>query len=440
VKRRLFGWHPAKTAEYLRRHRQLQSEERIKLEQEISAQEEANAKLRREVERLEAEAAALRSKDERLELAFERLEDSKKALSELGRLEAEAIRQLTAAREAEHRQQVDRIEAQSRSYEETFRALISELSELMRQVDALDASFSAADPGTKSAPFAEVAAAAARNGQRAEEQVDAATENDPLQLVGNELAALQNRANVIQFKLRNIVEREEAKPQPLIESRTVEGAQPAEASHAAVIESAPPLEATAGTTHALAEASSWGSSATRAPRKLIRKREARRPVPHSEFWGDIHDYMQPSVDYEEYLVAAEPDDDAPSEFFDAPDARRSFDVRAEPGAAESPTAALPAPTTAEDDGAISTAPASGADARRTPGESPALSEEIVAIRNRYIVGKLAGEPLYGHDGRLIIDKHQTITAKVVQEADREGKLPDLIVHMIIPSLSEDDSK
>jgi hypothetical protein len=69
-------------------------------------------------------------------------------------------------------------------------------------------------------------------------------------------------------------------------------------------------------------------------------------------------------------------------------------------------------------------------------KSPALTEEILSIRQRYIVGKKTGEDLLDRNGQLIIAKNSTITAQVIEKADAEGKLSDLIVHMIITGLGE----
>ncbi|BAU29713.1 hypothetical protein DFP93_10690 [Aneurinibacillus soli] len=70
-------------------------------------------------------------------------------------------------------------------------------------------------------------------------------------------------------------------------------------------------------------------------------------------------------------------------------------------------------------------------------ESAALSSEIMSIRNRYIVGKLAGKDLFAQDGRLIIAEKEAITLEIIRLAEQEGKLPDLIVNMRIPSVTED---
>jgi hypothetical protein len=70
-------------------------------------------------------------------------------------------------------------------------------------------------------------------------------------------------------------------------------------------------------------------------------------------------------------------------------------------------------------------------------QSPAITEEIRVIRQKYIVGKIAGEDVYDSAGKLIIAKQFVITGEVVDKVDAEGKLAELIVNMIIPGLGED---
>ena len=67
-------------------------------------------------------------------------------------------------------------------------------------------------------------------------------------------------------------------------------------------------------------------------------------------------------------------------------------------------------------------------------ENSRLTKDIEEIRQRYIVGKLAGEDLYDSNNSLIIAKNQAITADVISRAEREGKLAELIVNMIIPGM------
>jgi hypothetical protein len=64
-------------------------------------------------------------------------------------------------------------------------------------------------------------------------------------------------------------------------------------------------------------------------------------------------------------------------------------------------------------------------------KSPTITEDAKYIRQKYIVGKYAGEDLYDRNGKLIISRRSQITPQVVDYADREGKLPELIVHMIL---------
>ncbi len=68
------------------------------------------------------------------------------------------------------------------------------------------------------------------------------------------------------------------------------------------------------------------------------------------------------------------------------------------------------------------------------GRSPAISAEINNIRHKYIVGKIAGESLIANDGSVIIAQNQIITAEIVARAEAEGRLPELIVNMILPGM------
>lgn len=66
--------------------------------------------------------------------------------------------------------------------------------------------------------------------------------------------------------------------------------------------------------------------------------------------------------------------------------------------------------------------------------SPAVAKKIDTVRHKYIVGKLAGEDLLDKNGQIIINKNGLIMPEVVELAEKEGKLPELIIHMIIPGL------
>lgn len=72
----------------------------------------------------------------------------------------------------------------------------------------------------------------------------------------------------------------------------------------------------------------------------------------------------------------------------------------------------------------------------TEKSSLAVSKDIKAVRHKYVLGKLAGEDLLDSKEQVIIRKGGLITALVVERAEREGKLAELIVHMVIPGLDE----
>lgn len=65
-----------------------------------------------------------------------------------------------------------------------------------------------------------------------------------------------------------------------------------------------------------------------------------------------------------------------------------------------------------------------------------ISDEIGHLRSKYITGKVAGKDLIDHRGREIIRKDRVITEDVIEAADREGKLAELIVNMKIPDFGD----
>lgn len=69
-------------------------------------------------------------------------------------------------------------------------------------------------------------------------------------------------------------------------------------------------------------------------------------------------------------------------------------------------------------------------------ESPVVAREIKTVRHKYVVGKLAGEDLLDGDGGLIVRKNEMITPGIIDRAEREGKLAELIINMVIPGLEQ----
>ncbi|ATW23665.1 hypothetical protein DCMF_01620 [Candidatus Formimonas warabiya] len=68
----------------------------------------------------------------------------------------------------------------------------------------------------------------------------------------------------------------------------------------------------------------------------------------------------------------------------------------------------------------------------TPFCSPSVLEEIERIREKYVVGRIAGADLFDRQKQLIIARNGIITSEVVKKAEKEGKLAELIVNMSMP--------
>ena len=63
-------------------------------------------------------------------------------------------------------------------------------------------------------------------------------------------------------------------------------------------------------------------------------------------------------------------------------------------------------------------------------------EDVDRMKERYIVGKRAGEDVYDSTGHMIVARNTVITREVIRQAEQEGKLVDLIVNMVIPGLGD----
>lgn len=69
-------------------------------------------------------------------------------------------------------------------------------------------------------------------------------------------------------------------------------------------------------------------------------------------------------------------------------------------------------------------------------ESKVVTREIKNIRSKYLVGKIVGEDLMDRQGNLLVKKGSTITENLIEIVDKEGKLAELILNMILPEISE----
>lgn len=63
-----------------------------------------------------------------------------------------------------------------------------------------------------------------------------------------------------------------------------------------------------------------------------------------------------------------------------------------------------------------------------------ISKNNEDFRKKYIVGKVAGEDLFDDLGKKIISRNEIITDVILATAEREGKLAELVISMIIPEL------
>ncbi len=61
-------------------------------------------------------------------------------------------------------------------------------------------------------------------------------------------------------------------------------------------------------------------------------------------------------------------------------------------------------------------------------EAPA-QENVTVLKNMYVIGKVAGEDLFDKSGKLIIAKNEIITQDVIDKAEREGNLIELVLEM-----------
>lgn len=65
-----------------------------------------------------------------------------------------------------------------------------------------------------------------------------------------------------------------------------------------------------------------------------------------------------------------------------------------------------------------------------------LENRIENMRLKYLVGKIVGEDLMDSKGIVIASKNLIITEELINIADKQGKLAELILNMIFPEAEE----
>jgi hypothetical protein len=57
------------------------------------------------------------------------------------------------------------------------------------------------------------------------------------------------------------------------------------------------------------------------------------------------------------------------------------------------------------------------------------TSDVTGLKNMYVIGKIAGDDLFDRSGKLIIAKNEIITQDVIEKAEREGNLIELVLEM-----------
>ena len=62
-------------------------------------------------------------------------------------------------------------------------------------------------------------------------------------------------------------------------------------------------------------------------------------------------------------------------------------------------------------------------------EETTVQNDVAGLKNMYVIGKVAGDDLFDRSGKLIIAKNEIITQDVIEKAEREGNLIELVLEM-----------
>ncbi|PWK14963.1 hypothetical protein [Tumebacillus permanentifrigoris] len=398
----LWGLDPHKVSAYLRQLRNLQDQQLTELEARVQVQRVENARLLRERDTL---LAAQRDHAERLhlhELMMSRAGDVLQVMKQHTQQEIAGLQRALEQKQAEHRRKIDGIEHQTDHYNQVLHTMLQEFGATMHKFtsSSFEVLEALAPELNVPANLYEPESVPEQQEQEVESQPSATQEQtravtldstsdpipDPTPDLTPDPAPEQPSAKgfrhdkVIQFKVKSIAEKAaQVRNAPAAERIEAQPQVLARQEMAAAPQVSPKLNIAGGTAE----------------------------LSHSSaFWGNIQPYVGHEVEaYDSAALPVEPIEDWLTE--DIPQA-------APPSVPESP---VYEPEESK--------------------ESEAVSTEIMSIRNRYIVGKLAGEDLHDIQGRLIVSKGATITPEMVDLAEKAGRLPDLIVSMKIAGVSDD---
>ncbi|WP_336787925.1 hypothetical protein [Paenibacillus sp. MMO-177] len=400
-----FGWNMGDTEDYLRRLVALQNREADELEAAIRQDRRLNQELRLELELLGGHnPVPVPSDDDHYTAMFiERLDRSVAAVRLQGDKELASIELMIKEKEEEHVRRLVEMDEQFAEYEETLERLLQEAADWMKRLKAKI-------PGEEADNLVEKLRSELQKPVEAEEGEEISgspsmarsyisVKHEAEQKFSEAVYESIRSAKVIQFRLHSIL---------------------------ATVEAAASLNEAQAPQMTAVNQDQPTSSPPQMPRIVTRKVNPPTPSESSAFWGDLDPYLEPENIFEHvqpqiYTPAMQPAD--PEEALNVSSHVAAASARGQLEAGDVP---VKTPTAEE-----------SLRVQENELESPALAQDIRFVQQRYIVGKIAGESLYDEAGKLVVAKGETITFDIVQRAEKAGKMPDLIVHMIIPGFGAD---
>lgn len=372
-----FGLQKRETERYLSKCDALYNSEAEQLEALIKSEKMLNKQLKQELD--QKTALLNEQKYDRMDgfadLLRQRLERSIEALRRQGEAEREELLALMETKRNEQARKLAGIDQQLAEYRVSFNGLLAEASSLISKLKEKPVK---GNPSIGEEDIVSALSALSKPIELEEEEYGEMAKDEELEQAGQSESKFAGGANVIQFRMKSILD----------------SLQDAESEQSVV--------------------TADGLSAPAAPAAIQREYPRQKAQEaSSEFWGDLNLYMPDGYEEPEGTAAS-----LPSE---APPVIPIVSERAAASAEKELAEAQAAPSEPE---------------TSASAVSPALAEEIKSIQYRYIAGKAAGENLYADGGALIIGKGEIITAETIQKAESAGKMPDLIVQMVIPGFAE----
>jgi hypothetical protein len=404
IKSRWFGLKKSNVRRMIRRLEQLQQAELGPLQERVNELKKEQSRLNQEREQLMKRRIEMMTGDEFKELAFERLTEAVDILDKYAEEESRGITGLRDNLKRIYRERMEQIDYKAQRYRDLTQGLLSELSLLIEQIHK------------ESWPDIEEASINKDSNVTETNRIE-------MDMKLQQAVSKTRLAQVIQFRAKSIVEKYSS------QMATADGMTLSQASNQADIEavtSADFEQAAEGNSNMAEGITSSGAE------PIIQNTESELAAakPHtrnmtvspfrdtaavsrkrSKFWNEVEDFIQPA--------------DAPiSAIPEAWSRQEASSTMSEQGITEKEADLLDSKSLTEPS------------AESSVGGSTVIDSEIMAIRYRYIVGKIAGEDLLDSNGRKIVSRGELITAEAVERADNAGKLPDLIVNMTIPGIGD----